>query len=186
MTQATLQPPRSVLQDWVMRLPLMQQTVLIGAVRGPDGFIKDHPVKPMLRWYRRCILISAMDGVVFQDPWSPGGGTFAGPSVDHVEKGWGAPMLLRVDAFMRTIDEFHVHSWLHLAQAFEIVGYQHPNGEICVWWNKVYVRMVHAMHLYPESKGQLDSRLGDTFDGWLERADPSIDRKGPFKQEGLG
>jgi len=33
---------RSVLQDWVHELTFMQQSVLIAAVRGPDGIRKDH------------------------------------------------------------------------------------------------------------------------------------------------
>ena len=32
----------NVLQDWVSDLPMMQQTVLLTAVRGPDGLPKYH------------------------------------------------------------------------------------------------------------------------------------------------
>lgn len=49
-----------VTQEWVHRLPFMQQTVLLTAVRGPDGIRKYHPCKDLLRWFRRCTLISAL------------------------------------------------------------------------------------------------------------------------------
>lgn len=63
----------TVLQNWVTDLTFMQQTVLISAVRGPDGLRKDHPVKILLRWYRRCILISAFDKKALTDPFYHGG-----------------------------------------------------------------------------------------------------------------
>jgi len=44
----------------------MQQSVLLTAVRGPDGLPKYHSSKYLLRWYRRCILLSAMDGRVLE------------------------------------------------------------------------------------------------------------------------
>ena len=53
-----------VLQDWVLELTMMQQSVLIAAVRGPDGIAKNHVAKLLLRWYRRCILKSAFDQAV--------------------------------------------------------------------------------------------------------------------------
>src|SRR5690606_1349351 len=58
----------SVLQNWLMELPLMQQTVLLTAIRGPDGLAKYHPVKKVLRWFRRCILLSAMDKKIINHP----------------------------------------------------------------------------------------------------------------------
>jgi hypothetical protein len=48
--------PFSVLQDWVCELPLMQQTVLVVALRGPDNVDKNHIGKFLLRWMRRCVL----------------------------------------------------------------------------------------------------------------------------------
>lgn len=50
---------RSVLQDWVHTLPLMQQSVLICAIRGEDGREKHAPGKIIHRYLRRCVLLSA-------------------------------------------------------------------------------------------------------------------------------
>lgn len=70
-----------VVQEWVSELTMMQQTVLLTAVRGPDNVTKYHPSKYLLRWFRRCILLSAMDGRVLDDPVEPNGGSFTGPAV---------------------------------------------------------------------------------------------------------
>jgi hypothetical protein len=172
--------PRPVLQDWVLRCSFMQQTVLLGIVRGPDSTPKYHPVKPVLRWYRRCLLLSALDGEVITDPYDPRGGSFTGPSVkfDSPEQygiPWEVAMLPVVDRYFQTMDEMPIHFWLHMMHAVEIMGYKHPDLlRIGAWWRELYVRMVHAMHVYPETVDQLDKRLGDTREGWLERSDPAI------------
>jgi hypothetical protein len=65
------------------------------------------------------------------------------------------------------------HYQLHFMHAVEIVGYKHPDPIIRMFWNRLYLRLVHDLHLWPETEDQLDSRLGDTRSGWLERADPA-------------
>lgn len=164
---------RSVLQDWVMALPMMQQTVLLTAVRGPDGLPKYHPTKFVLRWYRRCILLSALDGKVLTDPAEPNGGSFTGPSVGGGDESddWRWQMDERITAYLRSLDEVPHHFQLHLIHAVEILGYKHPDSDIRYWWATVYHRLVHDMHLWPETEEQLDQRLGDTREGWLARGD---------------
>lgn len=173
---------RAVTQDWVLDLPLMQQTVLLTAVRGPDGLPKYHPTKWLLRWYRRCVLLSALDRRVIPDPGEQNGGSFTGPSiVDSADirawwhgEPWQTFLDRRVDAYLQSLDEVPHHFQLHLMHAVEIVGYKHPDeGEIRPWWHAVYLRLVHDMHLWPETEVQLDIRLGDSRDGWLDRADPA-------------
>lgn len=168
---------RSVLQDWVTGLPLMQQTVLLTAIRGPDGLPKYHPVKYVLRWYRRCVLLSAMDRRVLEDPCDPGGGSFTGPSVigGHLPRelgiAWESQMAGRVDDYLRSLDEVPHHFQMHLMHGVEILGYKHPDERIARWWLRVYERLVHDMHLWPEGEEELDARLGDDRSGWLARAD---------------
>lgn len=161
---------RSVIQDWVTELPMMQQTVLLTAVRGPDGLPKYHPTKYVLRWYRRCILLSALDGFVLADPGIQSGGSFTGPSTDPCGH-WPTEMDKCVSRYLQSLDEVPHHFQLHLLHAIEILGYKHPDKEIRNWWNAVYVRLVHDMHLWPETEDQLDQRLGDTREGWLARGD---------------
>lgn len=68
-----------VQQEWVLEIPFMQQSVLFAAVRAPDGLRKDHPTKVLLRWYRRCVLLSAFDRRALTCPFEDGGGSFTGP-----------------------------------------------------------------------------------------------------------
>lgn len=176
---------RPVLQDWVMRIPMMQQTVLLTAIRGPDGLPKYGSVKMLMRWYRRCVLFSAMDGRVLPNPYEENGGSFTGPSVERrsvrdypcipgtEETDWRLLMDKHVDEYLRTVDAIPHHFHLHLMHAVEIVGYKHPDPITRAWWYGVYLRFVNDMHLHPEMEQELDDRLGDTRNGWLKRADPA-------------
>jgi hypothetical protein len=155
---------------------MMQQTVLMTAVRGPDGMPKYGSIKMLLRWFRRCILLSAIDGRVLENPVDTNGGSFTGPSFEffhNADLNWEGAMDEIVGGYLTDIDAIPHHFQLHLIHAVEIVGYKHPDRRIREWWNKIYLRLVHDMHLFPESKEALDRRLGDTRAGWLERADPA-------------
>jgi hypothetical protein len=170
-----------VLQPWVLGLPFMQQTVLLTAVRGPDGVPKYGPTKMLLRWYRRCILLSAMDGVVLSKPYLHGGGSFTGPSYEACSEAiaemlghdWRASMDEVVGEYLRELDAIPHHFQLHLLHAVEIAGYKHPDDLVRAWWRRTYERLVHDMHLWPETEEQLDRRLGDSREQWLERNDPA-------------
>lgn len=176
---------RSVLQNWVHQLTFMQQSVLMAAVRGPDGIRKDHPVKALVRWYRRCFLISAFNRTALWNPYHSGGGSFTGPSMKRpvVEQGapgtlmhrivatddWEEPMAEKGREYFRFTDEIPHHFTLHLMHAAEILGYKHPESRIRKWWFQFYMECVNDMHLFPESEEQMDKRLGDYEAHWRER-----------------
>jgi hypothetical protein len=166
-----------VTQPWVHALPFMQQTVLLTAVRGPDGIAKYHPSKFLLRWFRRCMLLSAMDGKALTNPYDNNGGSFTGPSFDAGAGAflpgfdWRDRMDDLVGDYLRTLDELPHHFQLHFLHAAEILGYKHPDLTIRGWWRHTYERLVHDMHLWPETLEQLDARLGDSRTGWLARND---------------
>ncbi|WP_249938092.1 hypothetical protein [Variovorax sp. 3P27G3] len=174
-TPAAVQPG-PVTQAWVHAIPMMQQSVLLAAIRGPDGQPKyGGGAKMLLRWYRRCVLLSAMDGKVLANPIDENGGSFTGPSLnghDELEH-WTDRMQLHVNDYMRQVDMLPHHYQMHFMHAAEIVGYKHPNHEIRHFWHRVYLRLVLDFHLWPETEAQLDDRLGDTRSGWLKRADPA-------------
>jgi hypothetical protein len=179
----------AVLQGWVCDLTFMQQSVLIAAVRAPDGLRKDHPVKVVMRWYRRCVMLSAFEGKALADPFSPGGGSFTGPFEpyhaitmgiipsnaevgdlfisDHPDA-WKTFDQVR-DVYLRHVDEMPHHFQLHFMHAAQIVGYKHADGLIQKWWRDFYEMIVNDAHLYPESKCQMDARLGDNESGWRAR-----------------
>lgn len=167
----------------------MMQSVLIECVRGPDTIHKYHPVKQLLRWLRRCTLHGAFESTtsghpfIFNSPAHQGGGSFTGPSIhcgdgdrEVMEKDpvqWFEPMDNLVDLYLREVDAIPHHFHLHLMHAVEILGYKHPVQDIREWWHRLYLRLVNDMHLMPELHEQLNRRLGDTREGWLERADRS-------------
>lgn len=151
---------RSVLQDWTQKLSFMQQTVLLTAIRGPDGLRKDSPAKPLLRAYRRTILLSAIEGRAL-DPYEPGGGSFTAP-VLHPEGLRGV-----MKDFIRGCDEYPHHFLMHVIHAAEIVGYKHPELEVCDIWHGFYVALCQDAHMNPETEAQLDYRLGDNRAQWL-------------------
>ena len=165
----------SVLQNWVEDLTLMQQTVLLTAVRGPDGTPKYGPVKLLQRWYRRCVLKSAMDGKALTNPYDNNGGSFTGPSIDqdHLQKQWEESMNNLVGEYIKSLDALPHHFQLHFLHAAEIIGYKHPDERIRVWWCSVYHRLVHDMHLHAENEQEMDDRLGDSREKWLARCDPA-------------
>ena len=187
-----------VLQDWVMTLSLMQQSVLLSAIRGPDGVEKNSPVKNICKWYRRCVLYSAFSNTVLTDPFSPGGGSFTGPVNSPIPEKepkfkpqldtlggmsslqiplveiynyipWEERMVPAVTDMLKTRDSLNFHYFTHLMFAIEILGYKHPEERVRVWWHNLYIRMVSSLHLYPETEEALDKRLGDNEADWKER-----------------
>lgn len=158
------------IQDWVENLSVMQQSVLLTAIRGPDGLHKNHVAKVMLRWYRRCILISAFDKCTLDDPYDPRGGSFTGPCnyispryPDHSPN-----IAYAMEDYIRTLDEVPHHFQLHFMHACEILGYKHPDTSCRDWWRTVYENLVSDMHLYPETEAALDRRLGDSETAWRD------------------
>lgn len=172
-----------VTQPWTHALPMMQQTVLLTAIRGPDGVEKYHPSKYLIRWYRRCILYGALDHNIFADPVDPRGGSFTGPSLKHFnshieylaalesEPGvlrarWESSMGAVIEQYLQALDSLPHHFQLHFMHAAEIVGYKHPEYHIKGWWRRLYHTLVEDMHLSPETEHQLDFRLGDDEERW--------------------
>lgn len=153
---------RCVLQEWVLGLSYMQQSVLIAGVRGPDGIRKNHPVKVLCRWLRRCFLISAFDGKAILDPYAPGGGSFTGPCKTDQVTG----LEHAIQLYLESVDEIPHHFQLHLMHAAEILGYKHPAPDIREWWNKFYLKVVKDAHLNPETVADMDDRLCDIEKNW--------------------
>lgn len=164
-----------VLQDWVLALTLMQQAVLLGSIRGPDGVPKYGACKMLIRWFRRCVLLGSFERRALLTPYEDGGGSFTGPSIRPctAEIVWEPFMDTHVEQYLRELDALPHHFQLHFMHAAEIVGYKHPDNRIRHWWFGVYIRLVHDMHVHVETEEELDKRLGDSREGWLERADPA-------------
>ena len=162
-------------QRWVTGLSIMMQSVIFAAVRAPDGIYKDHPVKVIMRWYRRSTLVSAFDGRPIDDPFTHGGGSFTGPFTEGHARTFGVlyrhglwssvtrqPIFDAMrEVYLRHTDELPHHFQLHLLHAAQIIGVYHSNLEIRNWWKTFYLMIVNDMHLEPESDEALALRLSD-------------------------
>jgi len=170
-------------QNWVLDIPFMQQSVLFAAVRAPDGIRKNHPVKVLLRWYRRCVLLSAFDQKALTDPFNPGGGSFTGPferyhalaflRCQYVAEEWHQEREERFSemrsVYLNHVDELPHHFQLHFMHAAQILGVHHSDPEIAQWWKDFYLMIVNDAHLHPETDEEMNRRLSDNRDEWLRR-----------------
>lgn len=164
---AASQKKKRATQDWLDGLSIMQQSVLLSAIRGMDGMRKFHEAKHVIRFYRRCVLVSAFDGRPLLNPYEGGGGSFTGPwPLDITEQS-------AADAFMNSRDEMPLHYYGHFMHGAQIIGYKHPDKFAREFFYGLYHRMVHALHLWPESEHDMDKRLSDDPAGWEAREDPS-------------
>lgn len=158
---------KSVLQDWVQELSFMQQSVLICAIRGEDGKLKHDPAKPIHRYLRRCVLMSAFDGKALWGTHDPGGGSFTGPMPENMNFEQACTW------FLDARDGMALHYYMHFTHAVEILGYKHPDALVSARWFNFYSRLVNALHLRGELEADLDDRLSDKREGWLKRTDYS-------------
>lgn len=145
-----LPPINSVLQDWVMRLPLRAQGSLLTGIRGGDLTPKlilkpdtvDLPERGLVAYLRWCVLNPADD----RETDYPGAFFQSNPPL---EGNWKPTMF----------GHYPLHWYSHLMHCFEIVGYLHPHNGIREKALHIYYRFVEALHLYPEDKEQLLERL---------------------------
>jgi len=130
---------------------------LLSGVRAPDGLPKEHPLKMMVRWYRRCILFSAyMRGTLLSDPYTDDhGGSFTGP--------WDRELDFKgiTQRILKSVDEVNVHYLMHFIHVTEILGYKHPDESIRAEWHQLYLDFADDLHLNPETEQQMDERLGE-------------------------
>lgn len=171
-----------VTQAWTWKLPMMQQTVLLTAVRGADNVPKYDNAKMIIRWLRRCVLVSALDRCVWTDPYSAGGGSFTGPSFvwsystvtgNRETTTWQQKMHDLFDVYLQGVDAMPHHAHMHFMHAVEILGYKHPDNEIRKFWCELYYRFCRDMHVLPEPIEMMNNRLGDNRDDWLAHSDPA-------------
>lgn len=177
-----------VQQDWVLKIPFMQQSVLFAAIRAPDGLRKNHPVKVLLRWYRRCVVLSAFDKRALTDPFERGGGSFTGPFTrkhaleycGDVGKGFythgmSVPFCAQEafdhmrKVYLEHVDEIPHHFQLHFMHAAQIVGVHHSDEFIRDWWKTFYLMIVNDAHLHPETDEEMNLRLSDNSAEWRAR-----------------
>jgi hypothetical protein len=140
----------SVLQDWVMRLPMREQGTLLTAVRGCDDEPKrwtargvaDSPGRRITAYVRWCFMNPAdprevdVPGAFFQseppDPFKPS-------EFGHLPQHW----------------------YSHVMHALEVIAYRHPLAHVRGTALLLYGKMVTNMHLNPETPEQFVERLSE-------------------------
>lgn len=135
---------QSVLQDWVMKLPLRAQGTLLTGIRGCDLAPKipgqaDSAERQLVAFLRYCVMHPAdprevdIPGAFFQSKpptrWKPS-------QFGHYPQHWYA----------------------HLMHCFEVVGYC-ARAPLCDEAHLIYKRLVSNLHLFPESKSGMMARF---------------------------
>lgn len=141
---------QSVLQDWVMELPLREQGTLLTAVRGCDEEPKtwiargvaESPGRRITAFIRWCFMNPAdprevdVPGAFFQSmppaPFKPSG-------FGHLPQHW----------------------YSHVMHALEVIGYRHPSKSVSFTAFTLYAQMVHNMHLNCETREEFEARLSE-------------------------
>lgn len=135
----------SVLQDWVMELPLREQCTLLTGVRGCDLAPKrpyDSVERQLTAFLRYCFLVPAdprevgVAGAFFQDQ----------PPADWRQSDLG---------------HYPLHWVSHIMHAYQVVWVRHPNLSIKIAARNIYMELVHGMHLCMETPEQMIERLSE-------------------------
>lgn len=145
----------SVLQDWVMELPLRAQGTLLTGIRGCDLAPKN-PVciderfgcstgeataeRALVAFFRWCVLHPAD----VREVDVPGAWFRSTPPADWKPSQFG---------------HYPEHWYAHIMHCFEVVGYMHPDEAVAAQALLIYVRLVRNLHLNPETKEQMLERL---------------------------
>lgn len=142
---------KSVLQDWVMELPLREQGTLMTCTRGcdlePKSWVSTgvaySPGRRLTGFIRWCFMVPA-------DP----------REVDSQE---GAFMMSTPPDPFKPSEFGHLplHWYTHAMHALEIIANRHPNEVVAKDAGRMYLKMVHTLHLEPETKGRMIQRLSE-------------------------
>lgn len=142
---------KSVLQDWVMELPLREQGTLLTCVRGCDDEPKSwtktgvaySPGRRLTAFIRWCFMVPADER-----------------EVDSQE---GAFMMSSPPEPFKPSEFGHLpqHWYSHAMHALEVIGYRHPGIYEQQTALRLYKAMVHNMHLNPELPEQMMTRLSE-------------------------
>lgn len=140
---------QSVLQDWVMNLPLRQQGTLMTAVRGCDFEAKTwtstgvaySPGRRLTAFIRWCFMVPA--------------------DIREVDSQEGAFMMSTPPHNLKPSEFGHLpqHWYSHAMHALEIIGYNHPNESTREYAFECYKKFVHNLHLNIETEEQMFKRL---------------------------
>lgn len=141
----------SVLQKWVMQLPLREQGTLLTCVRGCDNEPKlwtstgvaYSPGRRLTAFIRWCFMVPADER-----------------EVDSQE---GAFMMSQPPSPFKPSEFGHLpqHWYSHAMHALEVIGHRHPVDSVAETAMDLYRKMVYNMHLNVESYNEMVDRLSE-------------------------
>jgi hypothetical protein len=135
----------SVLQDWVMQLPLREQGTLLTAVRGCDLTPK-HPLDSLERRLVAAIRCAFMNPADPREVDIPG--AFFSSVVPEPKQ-------------LSGIGHYPQHWFSHVWHAVEVLGYRHPITATRHKWLLFYEAMCKDQHTNPETREQMIARLSE-------------------------
>ena len=132
MAETIPNPRRSVLQDWVMELPLREQGTLLTAVRGCDLTPK-YPLDSVERSLVACIR----------------GAFMVAADEREVDVENGSFMSRRIPQNWKpcALGHYPQHWVSHVMHAIEVLGYRHPDMPTRLQWHRVYEMLCHSLHV---------------------------------------
>jgi len=142
---------KSVLQEWVMELPLREQGTLLTCVRGCDLEPKS--------WTATGVAYSAGRRLTAFIRWA-----FMVPAdAREVDSQEGAFMMSSPPKPFKPSEFGHLpeHWYAHAMHALEIIAYRHPVENTGLQALEMYTKMVHNLHLQVETKEQMINRLSE-------------------------
>jgi len=137
---------RSMLREWVEKLPLREQGVLLSGMRGCDLTPKvplDSPERQLVSYLRYVVCVPNDESEV---------GAAAGAYMQHDPPEEWTPS---------EFGHYPQHWYAHIMHAFQVVGYRHPNDMVRATAEGIYCRFVHSLHLEPEDFETMVRRLGE-------------------------
>ena len=140
---------KSVLQDWVMELPLREQGTLLTAVRGCDDEPKTWTSQGVA--YSAGRRLTAYIRSCFMNAADP-------REIDYAE---GSFFRTEPPNPFNPSDFGHLpqHWYSHAMHALEVIGYRHPDKTVAFTSFELYRKMVKNLHLNIESPEEMKERL---------------------------
>ena len=141
-----------VTAEWMDAIPLQAQTVILSALRGPDGVRKHHPCKGVQRAFRASVVKGGAYGR-FLTTEDEGDNFMRMPILDQFQG--------NVDDFFKAVDELPGHYVIHLSHAAQCLAKWHPDPDTSEMWLRFYLRWCDELHIQPEGAASLEARLND-------------------------
>lgn len=148
-------PATGILQEWVAKLGLRHQGVLMTVIRGCDTAPKVDASKDLTRLVRSVLLNTHCDN--------------PDDAKSFIETCSLTETLRRMNAFADNLDHYPHHFVMHMIHAVEVIGYCHPDEATRSVWQGFYIIFCNGLHVPFESKAEMDRRLDADEDEFGER-----------------